>query len=49
MQAATALWSGLHGTQSLAAAGKLGLVTSENLTSLIDLLVWKFIAGMRKN
>jgi len=48
MQAATALWSGLHGIQSLAAAGKLGLLTSENLTSLIDLLVWKFIAGMRK-
>ena len=45
--AATALWSGLHGICSLAASGKLGMVTSETVDGLSEVLVRNFIAGLR--
>jgi AcrR family transcriptional regulator len=46
-QMATALWSGLHGICSLAAAGKLGIVTTETVNGLADALVDNFIAGLK--
>jgi AcrR family transcriptional regulator len=46
-QAATALWSGLHGICSLAAAGKLGIVTTETVNGLADVLVDNFLVGLR--
>ena len=46
-QEATALWSGLHGICSLAAAGKLGFVTSETVNALAEVMVGNFIVGLR--
>ena len=46
-QEATALWSGLHGISSLAAAGKLGIVTSETVNALAEVLVGNFIVGLK--
>lgn len=46
-QAATALWSGLHGICSLAAAGKLGIVTSSTVNALAEVLVGNFIVGLK--
>ncbi len=46
-QAATALWSGLHGISSLAAAGKLGFATSDTVNGLSEVLVRNFIAGLQ--
>ncbi len=44
--AALVLWSGLHGLNSLAATGKLGIVTSETAKALSDLLVDIFFGGL---
>ena len=44
--AALVLWSDLHGINSLAATGKLGIVTSENAEALSDLLVAIFFGGL---
>ncbi len=44
--AALVLWSGLHGINSLAATGKLGIMTSENANALSDLLVDIFFGGL---
>ncbi len=44
--AAIVLWSGLHGINSLAATGKLGIVTSETATALSKLLVEIFFGGL---
>ncbi len=46
-QAAIALWSGLHGISSLAASGKLGIITSDTVNGLSEMLVRNFIAGLR--
>ncbi len=46
-QAATALWSGLHGICSLAAAGKLGIVTSDTVNALAEVMVGNFIVGLK--
>lgn len=46
-QTATALWSGLHGICSLAAAGKLGFVTSDTVNALAEVMVRNFIIGLR--
>ena len=46
-QAATALWSGLHGISSLAVTGKLGIITSDTANGLSEVLVQNFIAGLR--
>jgi AcrR family transcriptional regulator len=45
-QAAVVLWSGLHGIASLAAAGKLGIVTSDTASILTTMLVTNFVAGL---
>ncbi len=44
--AALVLWGGLHGLNSLAATGKLGIVTSETAKALSDLLVEIFFGGL---
>lgn len=49
IQAAAVLWGGLHGIFSLAAADKLGIVTSGNVTAMSDMLVSNFIAGLRRH
>jgi AcrR family transcriptional regulator len=46
-QAATALWSGLHGICSLAAAGKLGIVTLDTVNGLTGVLVDNFLVGLK--
>lgn len=46
-QAATVLWSGLHGICSLAAAGKLGIISLGTATTLSDLLVTNFVTGLQ--
>ena len=46
-QAAIALWGGLHGISSLAASRKLGIITSDTVTGLSEVLVRNFIAGLR--
>jgi len=45
-QAATVLWGGLHGIYSLAAAGKLGIVTTDSVEGLAETLVETFLAGL---
>lgn len=44
--AAIVLWSGLYGINSLAATGKLGIVTPETADALSDLLVKIFFGGL---
>ena len=46
-QAAIALWGGLHGISSLAASGKLGIITSDTVNGLSEVLVRNFIAGLQ--
>ena len=46
-QAAIVLWSGLHGINSLAAGGKLGIITAESVTDLSELLVANFVTGLQ--
>ncbi len=46
-QAATVLWSGLHGVYSLANAGKLGIVTSETVSALTDEMIANILAGLK--
>ena len=46
-QAAIVLWSGLHGINSLAAGGKLGIVTAESVTDLSESLVANFVTGLQ--
>ena len=45
--AAIVLWSGLHGINSLAAGGKLGIVTTESVLDLSELLVTNFVTGLQ--
>ena len=44
--AALVLWSGLHGLNSLAATGKLGIVTSETVKALSEQLVDIVFGGL---
>ena len=46
-QAAIVLWSGLHGINSLAAGGKLGIVTAGSVTDLSESLVANFVTGLQ--
>ena len=47
-QAATVLWSGLHGIRSLAFTGKLGLVSPDSVRAMVDLLTDIFVEGLRR-
>ena len=46
-QAAIALWGGLHGISSLAASRKLGIITSDTVNGLSEVLVRNFITGLQ--
>lgn len=47
-QAVAVLWSSLHGIHSLAVSGKMGLVSSESVTAMTDMLIRNFIVGLRQ-
>ncbi len=47
-QAATVLWSGLHGINSLSVAGKLGIVSDLSVTGISAMLTSNFIAGLQR-
>lgn len=47
-QAATVLWSGLHGINSLSVAGKLGIVSDLSVTGMSAMLTSNFIAGLQR-
>jgi len=49
MQAAAVLWSGLHGINSLAVSGKMGLVSSDSINNMTDLMVQSFVTGLAVN
>ena len=46
LQAAAVLWSGLHGLNSLAVTGKIGLISSESLSAMTTLMVRSFVGGL---
>ncbi len=46
LQAAAVLWSSLHGIHSLAASGKMGLISSESVTDMSEMLIHNFVAGL---
>jgi AcrR family transcriptional regulator len=46
LQAAAVLWSSLHGIHSLAASGKMGLISSESVTAMTEVLIHNFVAGL---
>ena len=46
-EAARVLWAGLHGICSLAAEGKLEIVTSRTVQTLADSLITNYVAGLR--
>jgi AcrR family transcriptional regulator len=46
LQAASVLWSGLHGINSLAVTGKIGLISSESANAMTDLMVQSFVGGL---
>ncbi len=47
-QAATVLWSSLHGINSLSVAGKLGIVSDVSVTGMSAMLTSNFIAGLQR-
>jgi AcrR family transcriptional regulator len=49
MQAAAVLWSGLHGINSLAVSGKMGLVSSDSINDMTDLMVKSYVTGLAVN
>ena len=46
LQAAAVLWSSLHGIHSLAASGKMGLISSESASAMTEVLIQNFVAGL---
>ena len=47
-QAATVLWSSLHGINSLSVAGKLGIVSDLSVADMSAMLTSNFIAGLQR-
>jgi len=48
-QAAALLWSGLHGINSLAVSGKIGLISSESVVEMSEFLIRIFVEGLPRN
>ena len=48
-QSAAVLWSGLHGINSLAVSGKIGLISSESVGAMTDLMVGSYLRGLPSN
>ena len=45
-QAAAVLWSGLHGINSLAVSGKIGLISTDSVGAMTDLMVRSYLRGL---